>query len=239
MDVGGAVGQAELGQLLIEHGREGGVCVILRLGLQRPCRDLGNGLAQNAGTGSRHPVEQLTAGLFGVDGHLLADEDIAGVQPFVHLHDGDAGLGIAVQHGPLHRGAAAVLGQQRDVQVDAAVLGRFQHRSRQDAAIGHHHDQFRRKGLNVGVLAAVPQGAGLEDRGAVLQGHFLDRRRGEHLLAAHRLIPAGIHAADLMPGGIEGFQALGCDIRGPHEQNAHYLFPFASRAAFLPSSVSS
>ena len=81
--------------------------------------------------------------------------------------------------------------------------------------------------------------AGLEDRGAVLQGHFLDRRRGEHLLAAHRLIPPGVHGTDIMPGSIQGFQALGGNVRRAHEQNAHQLFPFASRAAFLPSSVSS
>ena len=45
--------------------------------------------------------------------------------------------------------------------------------------------------------------------------------------------------ADVMPGGIQGFEALCGNIRRAHEQNAHYLFPFASRAAFLPSSVSS
>ena len=38
---------------------------------------------------------------------------------------------------------------------------------------------------------------------------------------------------------LEAEQALCGDIRGSHEQNAHQLFPFASRAAFLPSSVSS
>ena len=213
--------------------------VILRLGPEGACRDLRNGLAEDAGTDCRHPVEQFAAGLFGADGHLLTDENIAGVQPFVHLHDGNSRLGVAVQDGPLHRGTAAVLRQQRNMQVDAAIPGGLEHAGGQDAPIGHHHDQFRGQRLDVGILAAVPQGAGLEDRCAVLQRHFLDRGCGEHLLAAHRLVAAGVYAADVMPGGIQSLQALGGNVRCAHEQNAHYLFPFASRAAFLPSSVSS
>ena len=74
---------------------------------------------------------------------------------------------------------------------------------------------------------------------AVGKGHFLDRGCGKHLLAANRLVPPGVHRADVMPGGIQCFEALCGNIRRAHEQNAHYLFPFASRAAFLPSSVSS
>ena len=213
--------------------------MILRLGLQRSGSDGGHHLAQHPCTHGSHAVKQLAAGLLRVNGDLLAAEHIAGVKALVHLHDGNAGLGIAVQHGPLHRGAAAVLGQQGDMQVDAAVLRRFQHRLRQDAAVSHHHDQFRGQCADVLVLAAVPQGAGLEHRRAVGKGHFLDRGCGKHLLAANRLVPPGVHRADVMPGGIQGFEALCGNIRRAHEQNAHYLFPFASRAAFLPSSVSS
>ena len=88
-------------------------------------------------------------------------------------------------------------------------------------------------------LAAVTQGMGLEDRGAVRECDFLDRRCGQDLLAAHRLIPAGVNAADLMSGRVKRFQTLGGDIRRSHEQNAHYWFPFALRAAARPSSVSS
>ena len=213
--------------------------MVLGLRRQGPGSNGRNHLAQHAGTHGRHPVEQLAAGLLRADGDFLATQHVAGVQTFVHLHDGHAGFGITVQHRPLHWSTAAVLRQQRDVQVDAAVLRQFQHRLGQDAAVSHHHDQFRGKGTDVGILAAVPQGAGLEYRGAVLQCHFLDRRGREHLFAAHRLVAPGVYRADVMPGGIQGFQALGGNVRRAHEQNAHQLFPFASRAAFLPSSVSS
>ena len=213
--------------------------MLLRHSGQSACCDLRDGLTQGCGTHGGNAVEQFAAGLLGVDDDLFAVQHIAGIQTLVHLHDGNAGLGVTVQHRPLHRGAAAILRQQRNVQVDAAIAGYFQHGLRQDATIGHHHDQVRGEGANVFILAAVPQGAGLEHRRAVRQRNLLDRRCGEHLLAANRLIPPGVYGADIVPGGIQGFQALGSNIRRAHEQNAHQLFPFASRAAFLPSSVSS
>ena len=213
--------------------------MVLRLCNQRAGGDGGHHLAQYPGTHGGHAVKQLAAGLLRINGDLFTAEHIAGIQPLVHLHDGNAGLGVAVQHGPLHRSAAAILGQQGDVQVDAAIFRRFQHRLRQDAAISHHHDQLRGQCADIFIFAAVPQGTGLEHRRAVGKRHFLHRRCGQHLLAANRLIPPGIHCTDVMPGSIQGFQALGGNIRRAHEQNAHQLFPFASRAAFLPSSVSS
>ena len=120
--------------------------MVLGLRRQGPGSNGRNHLAQHAGTHGRHPVEQLAAGLLRADGDLLATQHVAG----------HAGLGITVQHRPLHRSTAAVLRQQRDVQVDATVLRQFQHRLGQDAAVSHHHDQFRGKGTDVGILAAVP-----------------------------------------------------------------------------------
>ena len=215
--MGGSVGQVELCHLLVQHGGKGCVFVLLRHSGQSACGDLGNGFTQGFGTHSGNTVKQFAAGLLRVDGNLFAVQYIAGIQTLVHLHDGNAGLGVTVQHRPLHRSAAAILRQQRNVQVDAAVAGQFQHGLRQDAAIGHHHDQFRGKNADVFILAAVPQGAGLEHGCSVLQSHLLDRRCGEHLLAANRLIPPGVHGTDIVPGGIQGFQALGSNIRRAHE----------------------
>ena len=130
--------------------------MLLGLGLEGAGFQGGHRLTEDAGTYGGDPVEQLAAGLLRADGDLLATQHVAGVQTFVHLHDGHAGLGITVQHRPLHRSTAAVLRQQRDVQVDATVLRQFQHRLGQDAAVSHHHDQFRGKGTDVGILAAVP-----------------------------------------------------------------------------------
>ena len=202
MDMGGRVCQVELCHLLVQHGGKGGVFVVLRHSRQGACCDLGYSLAQGFSTHSGNAVKQFAASLLGVNGDFFTVQYIAGIQTLVHLHDGNAGLGVTVQHRPLHRGAAAILRQQRNVQVDAAIVGQFQHGLRQDAAIGHHHDQLRGEGADVFILTAVPQGAGLEHRCSVRQSHLLDRRCGEHLLAADRLISPGIHGTDIVPGGI-------------------------------------
>ena len=188
MDVLGAVGQMELGHLLAQHGGGGSVLVGLRLCFQRPGCDGRQGLAEHPCAHGSDPVEQLAAGLLGVD---------------------------------------------------AAVLRRFQHRSGQDAAVGHHHDELRSQRADVLVLAAVPQGAGLKDGGAVGQRHLLHRGCGEHLLAAHGLIAPGVDRADVVARLIQGFQAVRRNIRRPHEQNAHQSFSFFLAAAARPSSVSS
>ena len=51
----------------------------------------------------------------------------AGVHAFVELHDRDAGLGLAVDHRPLDRRGAAILRQERGVDVDAAARQRIEH----------------------------------------------------------------------------------------------------------------
>ena len=239
VDVCGRLRQFELGHGLVQHGGQGGVFVVLLLGLERPCRNGRDGLTEDAGPHSRHTVKQLAAGLLGVNGHLLTDQHIAGVEALIHLHDGDTRLSVPIEDCPLHRGAATVLGQQGDMQVDAAVFRDVQHAGGQDAAIGHHHDELRGQRLNVGVLASVPQGAGREDGRAMLQSNLFDRRSREHLLATHRLIPACVDGADIMPCSVQSLEALGSNVRRTHEQNAHQLFPFALRAAARPSSVSS
>ena len=229
----------ELGHLLAQHGGDGSVLVGLRLCLERPGFDGRQGLTEHPCAHGSDPVEQLAAGLLGVDFDSLAGQHVAGVEALVHLHDGDARLGVAVQHRPLHGGAATIFRQQGDVEVDAAVFRRFQHRSRQDAAVGHHDDELRSQRADVLVLAAVPQGAGLKDGGAVGQRHFLHRGCGEHLLAAHGLIAPGVDRADVVARLIQGFQAVRRNIRRPHEQNAHQSFSFFLAAAARPSSVSS
>ena len=64
-----------------------------------------------------------------------------GIEPGLHLHDGDAGFGIAGQDRALDRRRAAPARQQRGVDVDAAEARHVEHRLRQDQAVGgDHHD---------------------------------------------------------------------------------------------------
>ena len=59
----------------------------------------------------------------GVDRRALLAEAWAGVEAGRHLDDAVAGFRFAVEDRPLDRGGAAILGQQRAVQVDAAEAG--------------------------------------------------------------------------------------------------------------------
>ena len=76
------------------------------------------------------------AGVFvGVDRRALLAEARAGVEAGRHLDDAVAGFGFAAEDRPLHGGGAAVLGQQRAVQVDAAEAGGGKRFGPQDFAV--------------------------------------------------------------------------------------------------------
>ena len=97
--------------------------MILRLGFQRAGGDGGHHLAQYPCTHGGHAVKQLAAGLLRVNGDLFAAEHVAGVKALVHLHDGNAGLGIAVQHGPLHRALPRYLGSRETCRLMQPYFG--------------------------------------------------------------------------------------------------------------------
>ena len=111
------------------------------------------------------------------------------------------------------------------MQVDAAVLGYMQQLRRDDAAVGHHHDDLRGQLLDDVIRRPVPQSAGLIDRDSTLHRQLFDRRGRQDLLAAHRLIAAGKYRADLVPGVQQGLQAGSGNIRGAHEQDTHDISP--------------
>ena len=221
MDVGGILRKVELCHVLRQRRGHGGGSVILLARGQLPCLDFFQRGDQRFGTHGADAVKQFTARLLGVNGDRLHHQDVAGVQPFVQLHDGHAGALVTVEHGPLDGRGAAVFRQQRDVQVDAAVLRHMQQLRRDDAAVGHNDDDVGRQLFDKLIGRAVPQRAGLVDRKTVLNSQLLNRRRGQDLLAAHGLVAAGKDTADLVPGVQQGSQAFGGDVRSSHKQDAH------------------
>ena len=77
----------------------------------------------------------------GPDGRAALRDNGAGVEPGVHFHDGDAGLGVAIGNRPLNRRRAAIFRQQRRVNVQAAVARQIQDRRRQNLSVSHHDDE--------------------------------------------------------------------------------------------------
>ena len=107
----GRQGKIQPGHLLGEGRGLGGPGVVLGPGPNLAGLDLPDAAQESLGPGAGDPLKELAAGLLRVDGHRADRENIPGVQPFVQLHDGDAGLLIPVQHRPLHRRGAPVFGQ--------------------------------------------------------------------------------------------------------------------------------
>ena len=99
-----------------------------------------------------------------------AQQHRAGIEPLVHLHDGDAGLPVAGEDGALDRRRAAPARQQRGMDVEAAEPRRLQDRAA--AGSGHRRRPRRHRGrgaanglLRLGGRAGSP---GVQDRQAVL-----------------------------------------------------------------------
>ena len=101
---------------------------------------------------------QICRRLFGTDGRSRAQQDRAGIQARVHLHQADAGFGVAGQNGAVDRGRAAPARQQRGVDVDAAEPWGIKHGLRQDQAVSHDHGDI---GIQAGkgrlLLGAEPK----------------------------------------------------------------------------------
>ena len=86
-------------------------------------------------------------GVLVLDLNRALEQHRPGIEPGLHLHDGDAGHFIAGHDRPLDRCGAAPAGQQRGVDVEAAQHRRVEDRLRQDQAVGR---DYRDIGLQLG-----------------------------------------------------------------------------------------
>ena len=99
----------------------------------------------------------------GVDRRALLGEAGAGVEAGRHLDDAVAGFGFAVEDGPLDRGGAAILGQQRAVQVDAAEAGGGERFGAEDFAVVADDEQVGGERCDAGLGVGGVDGVGGPD----------------------------------------------------------------------------
>ena len=98
----------------------------LRLGLDAASQQAGNCVFQQAGAYLREAIVQ-GAGIVRLEnGGNVGAEDIAGIEAFVDPHDGDTGLCVSVEDGPLNGGGAAVFGQERGVDIEKPYRSELQ-----------------------------------------------------------------------------------------------------------------
>jgi hypothetical protein len=106
-------------------------------------------------------VEDLRGGVVGEDGHGRLGDDRAGVRFGGHLVQRRAGFRFAVQHSPVGRHAAAILGQQRAVHVVGAARGEREQVDRQHVAVVERENEVRRAALTAACSSALFGSAGV------------------------------------------------------------------------------
>ena len=193
----------------VDLGRVGRLAV-LRLG---DAEALGEPAAQHLGADGREPVPQFVGRLLRSDGDGAAVVDIAGVQTFVDGHDADAGIDVAGQDGPLHRGRAPPAGQQREVDVHHRHL--LEHVRLDELAEGDDHAELDWRLEGEDVVDLVGNGdAGGRGRGA-------DRTGQQRSPAAPLLLRLGDGEGDVMAVADQRFQGDDRRLRRSEESQPH------------------
>ena len=82
--------------------------------------------------------DQAGGGGFAVDGAAGSGQRVASVQAGIHLHNSDAGFGVARLDRPLNRCRAPPARQQRSMDIEAAEAWQVQHRLGQNQSVGYH-----------------------------------------------------------------------------------------------------
>ena len=198
-------------------------------GCSRPAAASAEAAHRQLAAERREARQQRRAGVVGGDRRRLDQQDRAGVEAGVHLHQGDAGLGVAGLDRPLDRRGAAPARQQRRMDVDAAEPRQREQPRRQDQAVGGDDDRLgrggderrpRRRGV-VGEAAVEAQPPRLRHRQAVRERERLDRRRLDLHAAAGGPVGLAEHERDLVAGGVQPLQPDAREFRRAGEREAH------------------
>ena len=172
-------------------------------------------------------VEELSRRLEFTDRRLSGIDHVAGIHFAVEVHGRNAGHGIAVEHRPLDRRSAAVLRQQRAVDVHRPVGRDREQVIRQNAAIGHNNENVRPQALEISQRRAVAHLCRLEHRQPRRERDLLDRARLELHAAVFRLVRLREYADHVKPLVEQALQGHGRKIRRAHKHDAHAPHPFA------------
>ena len=197
-----ARGKIHAAVFAVEQRRIRRAFVILRLRQNRPIRQSRQRLNHQRRAFARQHGKQLRCGLFRPNLVGLLEQNRPRVEAFFEKHRGVAGECVAHGDGPLDGRGAAILRQQRRVQIDAAQPRQRQHPRRNDAAIGHNHNRVRRDGFECSAkLRVVADLFRLRHRNSGGKGRLLHGRRGELLAAAHGTVGLRNHESDRVSRG--------------------------------------
>ena len=132
----------------------------------------------------------------------------------------NTGLLLTIQHCPLIRSTAPVLGQDAGMDIDAAAGGNVQHLLGQDPAIGYNCTDIWLQVPQLLHRFLLPEMFRLENGQVIGKGHFLYGRI-DHLHApALGTVRLGVDTDDFKTVGNDFLQAGRRDVRRSHEYNS-------------------
>ena len=181
----------------------------------------GERLDDEVGADEGEPLREIDGRLVRADRRRASQEHRAGIETGVHEHRGDAGLGLSFGDRPLDRRGAAVLRQQRRVDVDAAVSRNVEQGLREDAAVGEDDSGVRGERRDQVARLVGADLRGLVDGNAEAIGGDLHFGRMERLLAADGAVGLREHRRDVVAGVDEGLECRHGDGRRAHEDQSH------------------
>jgi FlaG/FlaF family flagellin (archaellin) len=166
-------------------------------------------------------VVHALGGVGGGNRRAFRQQHRAGIETFVHAHDGDAGLGVAGEDGAMDGGGAAPARQQRSMDVDAAEDRRIEEAFGQDMAVGDDDGGIEVERLEDLRLLFGLQGARRADRQTEFVGELMDGCSSLLLAATRGLGGPGVDADDIVTGFGQGTEGRHGEGGGAEERNLH------------------
>src|SRR5690348_16624209 len=159
-----------------ERRSESGARIVLRRGLNRSLGQAAQSGEHQRRAGFGHALGKLRGGFVRADFHFDLFEDGAGVDAGVDAHGGEAGFFVAVQNGALNGCGAAILRQERSVEIDPAKARNFEKIPRNNLAVGDDDDGVGREAPEKIARGIGANPFGLKDLNPRGQSRFFDRR---------------------------------------------------------------
>lgn len=129
--------------------------MILRRARCGACSDVTQRAHKQVRAHDGQTVKEFSCRLKLADRRLRGIDHVSGVHFAIKVHGRNAGHGIAVEHRPLDGRGAAVLRQQRAMDIDRPIGRRCEQIIRQNAAIGHNDENIRLQALEICQRRAV------------------------------------------------------------------------------------
>ena len=110
-----------------------------------------------------------------IQNNLCLKQHVSGIQPFVHLHGGNAGNLLSINHRPLNRRGSPILRKQRRMDIHAAIRRHLKDFRRQDLSESDNHHNICLIFPQFFDTVRIPNLLWLKHRNLIFQGSFLHR----------------------------------------------------------------